>query len=260
MRRFATAFAFIFCLLFIIANVCSASGQVGVVLLHGKNGFPSNPPLPEFSQQLRKAGFLVAVPEMPYSRDRHYDKAYEDSLAEIDAAVSELKKNGAEKIVIAGHSLGANVALYYATTKTVDAVVAMAPGHTPERQGMRKRLASEVEKARSMIEKGQGDVMSLFDDMNQGRVSTVKTTPRIYLSWFDPDGSAIIPRSTSRLKQGTALLWVIGTKDPLIEAGTGYAFDKAPSDPRHKYLVVEAEHFTTPSKAAKQIIEWIEGL
>jgi predicted alpha/beta-hydrolase family hydrolase len=261
MRTRARAFVVVaFCLLFVIADVCWASEPVGVVLLHGKGSAPGNQPVSGLAGQLREAGFLVTVPEMPYSRDRHYDKAYEECAGEIDAAVAELKNGGAKRIVIAGHSLGANVALFYATRRTADAIVAMAPGHTPERPGMRKRFASELEKARSMVEKGQGDEVSVFDDVNQGRVSVVKTTPRIYLGWFAPDGPAVMPRNVAALRQGTALLWVVGTKDPLFKSGASYAFDKARPDPRSKYLVVDADHFSTPLQAATQIIDWIKGL
>ena len=259
MRRSSTGWLFLF-LFFVASSVCWAGGLTGVVLLHGKNGSPSNPAIADLAGQLRKADFLVTGPEMPYSRGRQYDKTYEETTAEIDTAVDDLKKRGAERIVIAGHSLGANVALYYATRRSVDAVVAMAPGHTPEREAMQRRLRSDVEKGRAMIEKGQGNKDSVFDDVNQGRVSTVKTTPLIYLSWFDPDGAAVMPKNAAHLKPGTALLWVVGTKDPLFGQGASYAFDKAPSDPRNKYLVVEADHLSTPHAAAAGIISWIKGL
>jgi pimeloyl-ACP methyl ester carboxylesterase len=257
MRRPNIGWVFLF-LFFVASSVCWPGGPTGVVLLHGKNGSPGSPPVADLAGQLRRADFLATSPEMPYSRGRQYDKTYEETTVEIDAAVDELKKRGAERIVIAGHSLGANVALYYATRKSVDAVVAMAPGHTPEREAMQRRLRPDVEKARAMIEKGQGDKQSLFDDMNQGRMSTIKTTPLIYLSWFDPDGAAVMPRNTANLKPGTALLWVVGTKDPLFEQGASYAFDKAPLDSRNKYLVVEADHFNTPRSAASGIIAWLK--
>ena len=259
MRRPNIGWLFLF-LFFVASGVCWPGGATGVVLLHGKNAFPSSPPVADLAGQLRKADFLVTGPEMPYSRGRQYDRTYEGTTAEIDAAVDELKKRGAERIVIAGHSLGANVALYYATRRSVDAVVAIAPGHTPEGKAMQRRLRSDVEKARAMIGKGQGDKQSMFDDVNQGRVSTVRTTPLIYLSWFDPDGAAVMPRNTAHLKPGTALLWVVGTQDPLFGLGASYAFDKAPPDSRNKYLVVEADHLSTPSSAASGIIAWIKGL
>jgi len=92
-------------------------------LLHGKNGTPTNPCISLLASKFEQNRFVVTVPEMPYSKSRFYDKSYEDTIAEIDAAVTELKKRGANKIFIAGHSLGANVALYYVTTVSVDGVL-----------------------------------------------------------------------------------------------------------------------------------------
>jgi hypothetical protein len=52
-------------------------------------------------------------------------------------------------------------------------------------------------------------------------------------------------------------MWVIGTMDPLYPGGSAYAYDKAPSNPLSKYVVVPANHATTPEVASDQVLDWI---
>jgi hypothetical protein len=52
-------------------------------------------------------------------------------------------------------------------------------------------------------------------------------------------------------------MWVIGTMDPLYPGGAAYAYDKTPSNPLSKYIVVAANHAMTPEVASDQVLEWI---
>jgi esterase/lipase len=245
---------------FLIAHACNASDiKIGVVLLHGKNGTPTSSHVSLLASKLDRNGFVVIAPEMPYSKSRFYSKSYEDTMVEIDTAVNELKKRGAKKIFIAGHSLGANVALHYATTASVDGVLALAPGHTPELKGFQTKIGDSVDRARKMVKEGKGDERYCFNDVNQGKTSSVCLAAKTYLSWFDPEGSAVIPKNAAAIKPGTALLWVVGTKDQMYEKGPSYAFDKAPANTHNKYIVVKSDHMNTPGDAAEEIIQWLKG-
>jgi esterase/lipase len=102
--------SFLLVLFWIAVSVSAAADQAGVVLLHGKDGAPSN--LSDVAKALKKEGFAVITPEMPFSRNRAFDKSWEDCIPEIDNAVALLKKQGAGTIFIGGHSLGASIALY----------------------------------------------------------------------------------------------------------------------------------------------------
>jgi hypothetical protein len=66
-----------------------------------------------------------------------------------------------------------------------------------------------------------------------------------------------LSKNAAALKPGTALLWVIGTRDPLYKAGSSYAFDKAPPNPKNKHIVVDSDHISTPADAAGEIVNWI---
>jgi dienelactone hydrolase len=234
----------------------AADAASGVVLLHGKDGTPRN--VLGLADAMKKNGFAVTTPEMPYSRNRNFDKAYQDMVPEINNAVAELMKQGVKRIFIAGHSLGANVALYYATRVSVDGVLAIAPGHTPELKGFASSVRDSVQLARKMVSEGKGDKIGVFDDYNQGRRETRKTTATIYLSYVDPDGLAVMPRNAAALKPGTAFLWVVGTQDLMYERGPSYAFDKAPPNPNNKDVVVDGNHMNTPAIAAQEIVTWLK--
>ncbi len=250
--------AYVLVVLFsIAASVCNAGDKAGVVLLHGKDGTPSN--VGTLADAMRKDGFIVVAPDMPFSRNRQFDKSWEDCVPEIDNAVALLRKQGCQTIFIGGHSLGAGMALYYGTLRDVAGVLAIAPGgNSGQMDGLVK---TEVERARAMAAEGKGDKIALFDDYNQGIRHTRRTTARIYLSYEDPDGAAVIPKNAAALKPGTPLLWVVGTKDPMYKRGPSFAFEKAPPNGRNKYVVVEAGHLETlyDTGAIKQIVAWLKG-
>lgn len=248
---------------------CKPSGhdpaKLGLVVLHGKNTFGrgdgSFDILADFKTGLRGAGFRVAAPEMPWSRSRVYNRSYDEALEEIGRTAAELKAQGAERVVVIGHSLGANGALGYAAAKGgVAGIVALAPGHNPELSGFRKYVGDSVARARAMVASGKGDEQASFDDFNSGRVGTVRTTAALYLSYFDPDGRAVIPRNTAALPPNTPLLWIMGDEDPLIRLGQSYAYDRAPTTPLNRYIVVHASHIHVPTAAISIVVAWLKCL
>src|SRR5215469_3760869 len=127
----------------------------GVVFLHGKSvwagAFDGGIPA-----ALEAEGAVAVSPEMPWSLGRIYGATYEEAMGEIDAAVAELKGKGATRIVVIGHSLGANAAIGYAARRHgVAAVVALSPGHLPETAEMRARTAEAIAQARSLLAAGE---------------------------------------------------------------------------------------------------------
>jgi pimeloyl-ACP methyl ester carboxylesterase len=238
----------------------AAEGRIGVVLMHGKWGTPARL-VDGLAGALRDKGFLVATPLMPWGRGRDYDADYPKALEQIAAEAQSLRQQGAATIVVAGHSFGANAALAYAAGGAdIAGIVMLAPGHTPERRAFRERLAGSVDKARAMLASGKADEKVAFDDLNQGRMAPVWTTPKIYLSYFDPEGLGAMPKSAAAIKKPLAILWVVGTRDPLYGAGETYAYDKAPAHPKSKFLTLESDHFSTPRDATAAVVSWIESL
>jgi pimeloyl-ACP methyl ester carboxylesterase len=235
----------------------------GIVFLHGKGawsgGFDGG-----VLSSLEEEGALVAKPEMPWSFHRRYAATYDQAMAEIDTAVAGLKTKGASRIVIIGHSLGANAAIGYAARHPeLAGVVALAPGHLPEAEPLRNFVSDGVARAKQLIAAGQGNVPQSFPDMAQGIPFTTTATPIVYLSMFDPDGPAVIPTNAATIGAASApvpLLWVVGKLDPIDRRGPDYAFNAAAKNPKSKYIEVFAGHLTTPLAARKQVVEWINSL
>lgn len=231
---------------------------VGVVFLHGKGvwagAFDGGIPA-----ALADEGAVTAEPEMPWSTSRIYGATYEEAMREIDAAVAALKVKGATRIVIIGHSLGANAAIGYAARRhNIAAVVALSPGHLPETAEMRERTAKAIAEARALAAAGEKST-HVWPDRVQGIPTLARATPAVYLSMFAPDGPAVIPRNAAAL-HGIPLLWVVGQSDPIFERGRNYAFSRAPKNSRSRYLEVAAGHLGAPGAARSQVVAWVNSL
>ena len=124
---------------------------------------------------------------------------------------------------------------------------------------MRDYVADAVARARQLIAAGQGEVPQSFPDVAQGIPLTTTATPVVYLSMFDPDGPAVIPKNVAALGP-VPLLWVVGTLDPIARRGPEYAFDLAGNNPKNRYVKVFAGHLTTPLAARGEVIDWINSL
>jgi pimeloyl-ACP methyl ester carboxylesterase len=236
---------------------------LGVVYLHGKAAWPGALNGGILSA-LEDEGALVATPEMPWSFHRRYAATYDQAMGEIDAVVADLKAKGATRIVVIGHSLGANAAIGYAARHPdLAGIVALAPGHLPETERMRSFVADAVARAKQLIAAGQGNVPQSFPDMAQGIPLVATATPVVYLSMFDPDGPAVIPKNAAAMGAAATpvpLLWVVGKLDPIDRRGPEYAFDAAAKNPKSKYIEIFAGHLTTPLAARKQVVDWINSL
>ena len=235
----------------------------GIVYLHGKGGWPA-----AFNggilSSLQDEGALVATPEMPWSFHRRYAATYDEAMKEIEGVVAGLQAKGARRIVVVGHSLGANAAIGYAARHPdLAGVVALSPGHLPEVGRMHSFVADAVARAKALIAEGKGNVRQTFPDMAQGIPLIATATPIVYLSMFDPDGPAVIPKNAATIGAAPLplpLLWVVGKLDPIDRRGPQYAFDAAARNPKSKYIEVFAGHLTAPLAARKQVVDWINSL
>jgi pimeloyl-ACP methyl ester carboxylesterase len=231
----------------------------GVVYLHGKGGWPGAMNGGILSS-LKDEGALVATPEMPWSLHRKYGATYAQAMAEIDAVVARLKAKGARKIVVIGHSLGANAAIGYAARHPdLAAVVALSPGHLPEVDGLRSFTREAIVKAKRLIAEGKGDVPQHFPDLAQGIPFPATATPNVYVSMFDPNGPAVIPKNTAAMGP-VPFLWVVGVLDPIYRRGRDYAFTAGAKNPKSRYVVVPAGHMLTPLVARSKVIAWLKSL
>jgi pimeloyl-ACP methyl ester carboxylesterase len=135
--------------------------------------------------------------------------------------------------------------------------VALAPGHLPETDEMRARTGDAIVQARQLLAAGDKS-RHAWPDRIQGIPTFATATPAVYLSMFDPNGPAVIPKNAAALH--VPLLWVVGSADPIYGRGRDYAFAKAPKNPMSRYIEVSASHLTTPRVAQAEVMEWVKSL
>jgi pimeloyl-ACP methyl ester carboxylesterase len=182
--------------------------------------------------------------------------------AMIDGYVAQLRGQGAQRIVVGGQSLGANVALSYAVARqNVAAVVMLAPGHNP---AYVFRTYSDVreslDKAGALVKSGQGAQPFRGTDDNQGSKLVLNTNAAAYLSWISPRGPAAMPVQAPLLPASIPLLLVIGKQDPAFGMAEASIYKPAARNPYSKYVVVNAGHRDTDFAASAQVVSWIGGL
>lgn len=243
-----------------IGTAAAEKSKVGVVILHGKTGQPGF--FGSVAEELKQAGFSVTVPEMPWSKDRYIDKTYEESLKEIEQAVNSLRKKGAAKVVLAGHSMGANASLAYAAYHgSIDGIILLAPGHNSSSRVGRDMFAADVAKAKQLMDEGQGSRVIACADSNEGKRFTRQMKAAIYYSFFQPEGMASISKSAAAVQGNIPVLHIAASRDPLTEAlSKSYLFDKIPAHPLSRYIIIEAEHLTAPAAAVSEMISWLNRL
>ena len=251
-----------------MAAAIAAPSPIGIVLLHGTAGVPLGSAGRNgrviggnLVASLRKAGYRVETPEMCWSGARIYDHPYTECFADIDAAIARLRAQGATQIVVGGLSMGANGAIGYAATHPgLLGVIACAPAHDPAAYVGKAAIDDALVQANAAVAAGTGDRVQTFPDFDGSKrppTFPVRATPRIYVSFFDPDGPANISTNAEHLS--VPIVWVSGTRDP-SQTNSANEFALVPANPLNKYVSVDAEHLDTPDVGASAIVNWMHAL
>ena len=164
-------------------------------------------------------------------------------------------------MVTLGISLGANAAIRAGVViNGIDAIVAMAPGHTPEHEFTRESLDAEIRYAKEKIKSGNEQEKIEFEDFDQGQKKRLEVSAENFLSWFDPEGKAVMGLNAPKIKAGVAFLWIAG-KDDIISDGTGRKiYDSVPSNPKSKFVHVEGGHRDVRKYGKEIIFTWLKAL
>ena len=245
-------------------SIAAAQERIGILMLHGKNpGSNMDPNFGSMKGNFERQGWLVAFPDMPWSRGRYLDGNLDRALVEIAGHVKGLRDQGATRIVIAGHSMGVPTGMAYAARAgDVDALVQLAPGHIPlgyYTYPVLKAVRDSIDEARALVAAGKGDSNERFNDINQGRQQPVITTARNFLSYFDPASDAEMSVTAPRIPARISVMTVIGERDPLFSRIRSYYVDMLPANPKNKYLEVSGGHLDTPRVANDAVIAWIKA-
>lgn len=236
-----------------------AEDKIGVVFMHGK--LSPTTAHKSFRDSLESKGFLLSAPEMPWSKNRRFDKPYAESLNEIDAAVADLRAKGAKYVLVGGHSMGGNAALYYGTERKVDGLFLLAPAHIPQSDLFRNAFVESVANAKAMVASGKGAERGPFNDMelSGGGSYIVNTTAATYLSYFEPESAANMEATVARLAPGVPLLMVVSSNEnPDIRAIEDRVYVAIPGD-KKKLLEISAPHREVPAASKEQVASWLDS-
>ena len=211
---------------------------------------------------LYEKGFLVTSPQCAWSKFKKYSLPVDKSLRKcVTSRIKRLKSLGAEKVVVLGKSLGANAAIRAGVViEGIDAIVAMAPGHRPELDYIRDKYAADVSDAREKVNSGNGQEKIEFEDFNQGETRPYEISAVNFLSWFEPEGKAVMELNAPKIKGNIPFLWIAGESD-FISDGTGKnIYDSVPPNPNSKFIHVEGGHGDVRENGRDIIIDWIKAL
>lgn len=240
--------------------------RTGVILMHGKSGDPTEPGsnIATLAASLRSIGCRVIEPEMPWSKRRYMTVPYELGQEEIAGHVSQLRRNGSVKVIVAGISLGANGALCYAArTGGIDGLMLFSLGQWAEYLTTnRLDFIEAVTRAKDMIKAGRGDEPATWHDTNSNRAFTSSATAKVYLSYHDRSGPVAITPNFQRLDDNLPLLVVMARSDQPDAGRTESLFRARARPPTSQLVLLEqgANHFNTPDLARHVAAEWLQRL
>ncbi len=258
---------------------CTPSGQdprkVGVVVLYAGHTFdplvqghskssPAGRSIAGLAHDLEGAGFKIDVPEMPWSMIHPYDRTFEEALDQVVAAVEKLRAQGADRIVVVGHSFGGGAAIGFGAqrgaTAGVSGIVALAAGVDPAAPIQMEARADSVAKAEAMVAANRADETTTFDDFNMADHGIVLTTPAHYLSFFSPNGEMSMHRNLADWPAGLPLLWIDGSDEARNPGRRHMVLSRLRPDPLTRYMLVPASHNMVANEATEMVVAWIKCL
>lgn len=240
-----------------------AQSDIGVILMHGKQAPPGS--FADMAAQLRAKGAKAVAPHMPWARGQweSISVTVEAVHVQIDGMVAQLRAQGARRIVVGGHSIGANVALSYAARRgNVAGVVMIAPGHSPIfYQRSMPDVRAALERASGMVQAGQGGQRFSGPDNNQGRTFSISTTAEAYVSWMSPQGLASMQAQAPRLAPRIPVLMLIGSRDPGFATAQSTIYQPAAKHAYSKYVAIQGgDHLSVLGAAGNYVSEWLQDL
>jgi len=243
----------------------AAQSDIGVVLMHGKEASPARPQgMAQLEDELKRRGIKVISPRMPWADSdwRSIKVSVEGAHALVSGYIAQLRAQGARRIVVAGHSIGGNVALSYAVANPdVAGILMISPGHSPSFSARTyPDYIPAVEKAAALVQSGQGSQPFTGPDNNQGRKFEVATTAEIYLSWMSPRRAANMANQAPLLSARVPVLLLIGDSDPAFSITESSIYRPAAKHPYSKYLGVSGDHGNAIGNAVGQVAAWVAGL
>lgn len=234
--------------------------EIAIVFLHGKRGHPEVKHNSRFIAKMRKAGYLVVAPLMPWSAKNGYAGTREQGMEIIDAAAAA---TGSDRVVVIGHSMGGVAVLQYGSMgkrPSVIGLVSVAFGHDPNRSSkLRDRTQAEAEQACRLTDSGQGKKVGRYPEMNTGKHYEISATAEYYCSYYAVDR---YPESLKIAAQiDTPLYIVSGDSDRLTKVyGHTDVYAALPPNAKHRHERLPGEHKDVLYENTDAIDSWIKSL
>jgi pimeloyl-ACP methyl ester carboxylesterase len=234
----------------------------GFLILHGKSSGPAVPDcsVTPLAAKLEAHGRLVDYQAHSWETSRIYSTTFESTTEEIRAGIQRLRARGATRIHLVGHSMGGNIAIYYAVHNTdFDSFIGLATAHNVHHQTLQYVVKWSVEKARGLVAEGN-DTPSEFVDWNVTDILARTVRPSCYLSYFDPDGNANMTLNVRRIGRPLNVLMVGGNKDNTQQTTRMSIFDPMPKTPYSQWIQTNDDHNTVSLNAYDEIVKWVDNL
>ena len=158
-----------------------------------------------------------------YACETPHTHRHTDALDEIGIWLSWLKKQGAESVVLMGHSRGGGQTAWFAAERDEPAlkrVILVAPGIWSEAgaaAGYRKRygkpLGSVLEEAESLVGENKGDI--LLKNVGFIYCSETSATAFAFVSYYRPDKRFNTPHLLQKIAK--PVLIFVGSEDRVVK-------------------------------------------
>jgi pimeloyl-ACP methyl ester carboxylesterase len=231
------------------------SARVGIVLLHGIGATGAS--MEPLAARLRQAGWAVSTPDLPYGGPAAFSQPVDTAERIVLGELEKLRRGGAERLVLAGFSLGGFFAAHMAGRTPVDALVAIAPNGGSDM----KQLEDQLARARELIAQGRGQERTLLKDadvVGPGRHDLPNATPAAYVTWFDPAGVMNWRAVWQRLRPGTPVFLVVPTKDLAnLRKVKRELWEGLPDHPANRLYEPRSDHLGASMAAADAAIAWL---
>lgn len=219
----------------------------GFLLLHGKGSGPDYPAcaMTPLYEQMVADGLTVDYVANSWALGKLYQYPFEHSIPYVHQGIDRLVKKGATRIHIVGHSLGANIAFFYATQFTnFKSIVALAPAHNTHLPKFNHWSLWSRNKAQALIDSGN-DTISDFVDVAMAEVYITQGIPSAYFSYLNPEGNTVMTRNVRKFAQPVNLFIGSGTEDVTQVNVKALLFDPARKTPASQFYQSNNNHIST---------------
>jgi pimeloyl-ACP methyl ester carboxylesterase len=234
----------------------------GYLLLHGKGSGPTldicsmNP----VAKRLEEDKKLYLHQTYSWGLGKVFQEQFENCLDDVANGIKELESQGATKIHLVGHSLGANVAFFYATQfSNFESIVALAAAHNTHLAKFNQWSSWSRNKAHALVNQGL-DLPADFIDMSMMEVYIISAIPSAYLSYLDPNGKTVMTKNVRRFKTPANLFIASGTKDMTQVEVETLLYNPAQKTTNSVFLQTNDDHLTLPINTYLNWTSWCESL